>query len=58
MNFSRHCDYYSAYQYVVKEEEQVLRSEGHPDRIDRPKTAAASEVRTRRGQNKHKLSKK
>ena len=57
VNFSGHGGYYSLYLYVLKEDKQVLRSEGHPDRIDRPKTAAASEVRTRRRQNKHKLSK-
>ena len=45
------------YHYAAKEDEQLLRSEGQPDRIDRPKTAAASEARTRRRKNMHKLSK-
>ena len=56
-NFSAHDSYYSVCHYVVKEDEQALRSEGHPERIDRPKTAAALEARTRRKQNKRKLSK-
>ena len=35
----------------------MLHSEGHADRTDWAKTAAASEAKTKRRQNKHKLSK-
>ena len=48
VNFSGHGGYYRVYHCVVKEEEQVLCNEDHPDVIDWPKIAAASEARTRR----------
>ena len=42
VNFSGHGGYYSAYQYVRKEDENVLYSDGHPDTIVKPRTQVAS----------------
>ena len=58
VNFSGHGGYYSAYQYVIKEDDSVLYCYGHPERIVKPRTQAASSARVaKRGKNRKKLSK-
>lgn len=51
VNFSNnHSNYYTAYQYVTKEDETPVYSEGHPDLRDndRPKTTQATQRRQRK----------
>ena len=47
VNFSGHPGYHTAYQYVMKEDSQVLRSAGHPVCIAAPKTLQAMRKRAR-----------
>lgn len=59
VNFSnRHSNYYTAYQYVTKEDENPLHSDNHPDLSDHntPNTTIATE--TRQGKKKNKQTKK
>ena len=39
--FSGHAGYYTAYQYITKEDTEVLRSENHPSSFAAPKTLPA-----------------
>ena len=58
VNFSGHGGYYSAYQYVAKEDDSVLYCYGHPERSVRPETQAASSASVaKRGKDRKKLSK-
>jgi len=41
VNFSGHAGYYTAYQYVTKEDTEVLRSDNHPSSVAAPKTLPA-----------------
>ena len=41
VNFSGHAGYYTAYQYVKKEDTEVLRSDNHPSSVAAPKTLPA-----------------
>ena len=41
VHFSGHAGYYTAYQYVTKEDTEVLRSENHPSSVTAPKTLPA-----------------
>eukprot|EP00794_Sanderia_malayensis_P004042 gene4042-biopygen2520 len=45
VNFSGHGGYYSAYNYVKKEDRHVLYSDSHPDVVVKPKTYAATNVK-------------
>lgn len=46
VNFSnRHVNYYTAWQYVTKEDNSFLESENHPDLTNAPRTLAASQAR-------------
>lgn len=66
VNFSSsHVNYYTAYKYVVKEDDNALHSPGHPDLGDcSPKSTAASRKRTKsstaqsssKGKKKKRLS--
>ena len=56
VNFSSHGGYYSAYQYVVKEDNSILYCYGHPERIVKPRTQAASCASVaKRGKDREKL---
>ena len=45
VNFSSiHCNYYSAWKYVTKEDKDPLQSENHPVLTNAPRTMSASEV--------------
>ena len=44
--FSGHNRYHTAYQYVIKQDIQVLRSENHPALVATPKTLLAAQKRT------------
>lgn len=56
VNFSScHATYYSAYQYVVKEDEQFVKSDGHPELTGPPATEAATKAKKEKkkgGRNK------
>ena len=41
VDFSGHAGYYTAYQYVKKEDTEVLRSDNHPSSVAAPKTLPA-----------------
>ena len=41
VHFSSHAGYYTAYQYVTKEDTEVLRSKSHPSSVAAPKTLLA-----------------
>jgi len=41
VHFSSHAGYYTAYQYVTKEDIEVLKSENHPSSVAAPKTVPA-----------------
>ena len=49
VNFSDHPGYYSAYRYVVKEDQAVLKSQNHPIIAVQPRTATATRARARQG---------
>ena len=52
LNFSRaHSNYYSAWKYTTKEDQDYLESQGHPDLKNEPRTQKASLSRTRSGGN-------
>ena len=51
VNFSGHTGYYTAYQYVIKEDTEVLRSENHPLSVPAPKTLPAMQKRTGKGKS-------
>ena len=51
VNFSGHTGYYTAYQYVIKEDTEVLRSENHPLSVPAPKTLPAMRKRTGKGKS-------
>ena len=51
VNFSGHNGYYTAYQYVIKEDTEVLRSENHPLSVPAPKTLPAMRKRTGKGKS-------
>ena len=58
VNFSGHGGYFSAYNYVVKEDTEAIHSEGHPKKVKEPKTSAASKAKVSRKKCKaRKLSK-
>ena len=58
VNFSGHGGSYSAYQYVIKEDDSVLYCYGHPERIVKPRTQAVSSARVaKRGKTRKTLSK-
>ena len=60
INFSGHSGYHTAYQYVTKQDTQVLRRENHPAASDVPKTSSAirnqSSHKTGKGAQKKRLS--
>ena len=41
VHFYAHPGYHTAYQYVIKEDTKVLRSENHPISVAAPKTLSA-----------------
>ena len=47
VNFSDHPGYYSAYRYVVKEDQAVLKSRNHPTIAVQPRTVSATRARAR-----------
>ena len=49
VNFSDHPGYYSAYRYVVKEDQAVLKSQNHPIIAVQPRTTTATRARARQG---------
>ena len=49
VNLSDHPGYYSAYRYVVKEDQAVLKSQNHPILAVQPRTATATRARARQG---------
>ena len=55
MNFSGHGGYYTAYNYVLKEDPNVEFSRGHPKKVMKPRTYVASKTKSR--QRKVKSSK-
>ena len=57
VNFSAHANYYDAYQYCTKEDEEVFKSSDHPAMDTPPRTTAASRTRVRRG-NDRRMAKK
>ena len=60
VNFSGYSGYHTAYQYVTKQDTQVLRSENHPASIAVPKTSSAirncSSHKKGKGAQKKRLS--
>ena len=54
VNFSDHPGYYSAYKYVIKEDQAVLRSSNHPTSVVEPRTASATKARAGKGRKKGK----
>ena len=49
VNFSDHAGYFSAYNYVMKEDDEVLKSLNHPEVVREPKTANATRSKAARG---------
>ena len=60
VNFSdTHPNYYSAYRYCIKEDEECVTSQDHPNLQEPPRTTAATSTRkSRTGQNKRSSSSK
>ena len=56
VHFSAHPGYHTAYQYVIKEDTEVLRSENHPLSVAAPKTLSA--IRKRSGKKGRAAEKK
>ena len=55
VNFSGHGGYYTAYNYVLKEDPNVEFSRGHPKKVMKPRTYVASKLRA--GKEKLKVAK-
>ena len=54
VHFSGHAGYYTAYQYVTKEDTEVLRSESHPSSVAAPKTFLAMRKCTAKAKSRKK----
>ena len=58
VNFSDHPGYYSAFRYVMKEDQAVLKSKNHPEIQVQPRTANATRARAAKGSKKVKTVKR
>ena len=58
VNFSAHANYYDAYQYCIKEDEEVFKSFDHPAMDTPPRTTAASRTRVRSANNRRNAKKR
>ena len=54
VNFSDHARYFSAFRYVMKEDQAVLKSKNHPKIPVQPRTANAKRARAAKGSKKFK----
>ena len=55
VNFSGHPGYHTAYQYVIKEDSQVVKSENHPEFLAPPRTLSATRKRSRTAGSKARV---
>ena len=58
MNFSGHSGYHTAYEYVTKEDTELVASEGHPANVTAPKTLKATKAACKKGEKRVKTNKK